>query len=104
MDASKKPVPMTYRIFYPTSFDEINAENDNMDVCLTMDDGTSYTFVVFTPDNLKELMRKDGVPYVLPCAPFLVAEALTPENIERLVAELVERGETFLRMYGTDVI
>lgn len=91
---------MKYSISYPTSLDEVNAENDNIDVCLNMEDGTSYTFVVFTIENLKDLMRKDGVPYCKPCYPFLVVEKITKEIIEHLVDELVEAGSIFLNMYG----
>ena len=93
---------MQYTLFYPTPLDEINAENDNMDVCLTMADGTTYTLVVCTPDNLKTLMQQDGIPYCPPAAPFLVVERLTEENITRLVAELVQGGAPLLRLYGGD--
>ena len=94
---------MEYFISITTPLEELNAENDNIDVCVTMKDGRTYTFVVCTPDNLKDLMKKDGVPYLKPCCPMLVAEKLTKEVIERLVDELIEAGDPFLRTYGEDI-
>ena len=94
---------MNYFISFPTSLEEVNAENDNIDVCLNMEDGTSYTFVVFTIENLKDMMKNDGVPYCKPCYPFLIVEKITKEVIEQLVEELVESGDLFLRIYGTDL-
>ena len=94
---------MKYSISFPTSLETINSENDNVDVCLYMADGTEYTFVIFTPENLKSLMKKDGVPFFRPCYPFLVVEEITRENIELLIKELVEMGELFLRIYGSDL-
>ena len=94
---------MEYVITFPTSLEEINPENDNIDVFLDLKDGTSYTFVVCTPDNLKELMKRDGVPYCQPGYPFLVVERITKENVERLIEELIESGDLFLKIYGTDL-
>ena len=93
---------MEYTITYPTSLETVNVENDNIDVCLHMADGTEYVFVVLTPDNLKSLMKKEGISYFRPSYPFLVVEKITRENIALLINELVEAGELFLRMYGTN--
>lgn len=95
---------MKYFISYPTSLDGVNIKNDNIDVCLNMEDGTSYTFVVFTIENLKDLMKKDGVPYCKPCYPFLIVEEITRKNIEQLVEELIEAGDLFLKIYGTNFL
>lgn len=37
---------MEYTLFYPTPWDQVAAENDNIDVCLTFPDGRSCTFAV----------------------------------------------------------
>ena len=93
---------MKYSITYPTSLETVDAENDNVDVCLHMDDGTEYAFVISTPENLKTIMKKEGIPYYPPGYPFLIVEKITKENIELLIEKLVDEGELFLRVYGTN--
>ena len=92
---------MEYTLFFPTPWDGVNPENDNIDVCLTFSDGRSYTFVVATPENLKFLMKQEGKPYLSPAAPILIAERLTEKIVTQLIAELVQDPE-LLRCYGND--
>lgn len=92
---------MKYAISFPTPWDQVNPENDNIDVCMTFPDGRSYTFVVITPENLKQLMAAEGKPYLSPGAPMLIVERLTEDTIRKLMAELAE-CEALLRCYGFD--
>lgn len=55
---------MNYNIIFPTAFDIINPDNDNMDVLVQTENGKQYTFVVATPDNVAYLMKKDNVPFL----------------------------------------
>ena len=95
---------MDYTIFYPTALDEIDPHNQNIDVCVTLADGRYFTFVVATPENLKHLMKQDGVPYLIPGLPFLIVEELTDHNIRSVIEELIRYDEqwddTLLRIYG----
>lgn len=93
---------MEYTLFFPTPWDAVNPENDNIDVCLTFSDGRSFTFVVATPENLKFLMKQEGKPYLSPGAPMLIAEKLTPEAVTGLLRELVQ-DEALLARYGSDL-
>ncbi len=95
---------MKYTITYPTDFEEVNKLNDNIDVCLRLEDGREYTLVVATPDNLKYLMQKDQLPFVRPGLPFLFVEEITEENIRQLVEELIKEDYVFLRIYGGDLL
>lgn len=93
---------MEYTLFFPTPWDRVDPVNDNIDVCLTFSDGRSYTFVVATPENLKELMKQDGVPYLIPASPMLIAERLTADVVSRLIAEVIS-DDTLLKYYGSDL-
>ena len=93
---------MEYTLFFPTPWDAVNPENDNIDVCLTFSDGRSFTFVVATPENLKFLMAQEGKPYLSPGAPMLIAKTLTPEAVTGLLRELVQE-EALLARYGSDL-
>ena len=95
---------MKYTITYPTDLKEVNKLNDNIDVCLRLEDGREYTFVVATPDNLKYLMKKDQVPFLRPGLPFLIVEEISEENIRQLVEELIKEDLVFLRIYGGDLL
>lgn len=98
---------MEYTIFYPTALNEIDPHNDNIDVCVTLEDGRSFTFVVATPETLKRLMEKDGVPYLIPGLPFLIVNELTDHNIRSVIEELIdydkEWDDTLLRIYGSSL-
>ena len=93
---------MEYTLFFPSPWDAVNPENDNIDVCLTFSDGRSFTFVVAIPENLKFLMKQEGKPYLSPGAPMLIAEKLTPEAVTGLLQELVQE-EALLTRYGSDL-
>lgn len=93
---------MEYTLFFPTPWDGVNPENDNIDVCLTFSDGRSFTFVVATTENLKFLMKQDCKPYLSPGAPMLIAEKLTPEAVTGLLQELVQ-DDALLERYGSDI-
>ena len=93
---------MEYTLFFPTPWDQVNPENDNIDVCLTFSDGRSFTFVVSTPENLKFQMAQEGKPYLSPGAPMLIAKTLTPEAVTGLLQELMQ-DEALLARYGSDI-
>lgn len=92
---------MKCTLFYPTPWEQVDAENDNIDVCMTFPDGRSYTFVVATPENLKQLMEAEGKPYLTPGAPMLIARKLTEDVVSRLMAEVAE-DDSLLKYYGSD--
>ena len=95
---------MGYTVFYPTPWEFVDTDNDNIDVCLELETGETFTLVVATPDNLKSLMKKDGLPYIAPGTPFLFVEKLTEQNIGQLIDELLKQGSNLLRLYGEDVL
>ena len=91
---------MQYSVFYPTKLSELpDCGNDNADVCVTLENGATDTFVFITPENLKAIMRKDGAPYVDPRFRFLVVERLSEDIIEAAIKELVS-DEDLLKEYG----
>ena len=91
---------MEYTLYFPTPWEQVNPENDNIDVCLTCSDGRNYTFVVATPENLRFLMVQEGKPYLSPAAPILIAERLAEDVVTQLITELTE-DEALLRCYGS---
>lgn len=93
---------MKYYYFYPTPLDEVDDDNDNIDVCLKVEDGREYTLVVTTPNGIKSIMERTGLSYIEPGAPFLLVERLSDANIRNLIESLVNENERWLRVYGTD--
>lgn len=96
---------MNYTIYYPTEPERISdIYNDNIDVCVTDEHGNSYTFVVATPDNLKQMLSTPGNDFFAPAYPFLVAKAITREIIEALIESVMNSPEEVIRLYGNDDI
>ena len=94
---------MLYKIKFPFLWESINVNDDNVDVCVELEDGKQYTFVVATPDNLKSLMQKDSLPFLKPALPLLFVEKITAENIVRLIDSLLNDNVFLLKFYCTDV-
>ncbi|MGA3599120.1 hypothetical protein [Lysinibacillus agricola] len=47
-------------IEFPTYFETIDKNNDNIDVFVRMEDGVTYTMVITTPNNYYWYMDKEG--------------------------------------------
>lgn len=94
---------MKYDIFYPTSLDRIDPDNDNIDVLVQTENGEHYSFVIATPDNLKHLMYKDETSFLKPGLPFLFVEKLTDINIRSVIESLLEEDEQLIQIYGNDI-
>ena len=93
---------MDYKLYFPTDFNNVNPENDNIDLCIELPNGRKYTLVISTPQNLQHLISSGGKPYLEPSLPFLFVDQLTEENIRLLIDELV-KDAILLRIYGDDL-
>ena len=92
---------MSYKITFPFLWESVNENDDNVDVCIELENGQQYVFVIATPDNLKSLMRKDSLPFLKPAPPFLFVEKITEKNIVQLIDELLINDINLLTVYGT---
>jgi len=82
---------------------ESDPMNDNIDVLVHLDDGTVYSFLVATPNNIFWCMENQKLDYYFGVPPVFVAN-LTSDNIERALGALVsesESGAEWLSLYGT---
>lgn len=93
---------MEYDILFPFNFDEIDPHNDNVDICIHCDNGSEYSVVVITPENLSSLMESTCKPYISPDFRFLVVKEITVENIQQLVSMLSQEKE-LLDFWGADI-
>ncbi len=87
---------MSYKIYYPTSLSEINSNDDNIDICVTCEDGEMLTFVVATIENVKHLLE-NGV--LSPTVKFLIADELTQSKIEKVIG-IVMSDKQIRNFYG----
>lgn len=98
---------MNYSLSYPTSLDWVDPRSDNIDVCVQLEDGRNYTFVISTPDDLKRQMVNGGKPYLIPGSPQLFVEELTDQNIRSVIEELIRDdellGDKLIWIYGADI-
>ena len=91
---------MKYSVFYPTKISALpDIFNDNIDVCVTLENGKNYTLVFITPTNLETMMKRDGLSYIDPHFKFIVVEQLSENIIDTVIRNLVEHEE-LLREYG----
>lgn len=90
---------MQYSLSFPTPLHEAHPRNDNIDVCLRLEDGRTYTFVAATPENLRFLMEKDNLSFWDPGAPFLIVESIRESSIRQAVEAIIDNDE-LLQLYG----
>jgi len=89
------------RIEYPSPLEEVYSLNDNIDVLVHLDDGSVYSFVVATPNNIFWCMDNENVDYFFGIPPVFVRD-LKPDNIERALRALVnEDNGKWLEVYGS---
>jgi len=68
---------------------------------LKLSDGTVYSFVVATPNNVFRCMENEGTDYFFGYPPPLFVSRLNEDNIKRaFLALLSERSEHWLNLYG----
>lgn len=93
---------MEYKVSYPTPLCEIaDPENDNVDVCVTMPDGTTYTLVFITPRNLSRMMEERGEAFVDPAFRFVTVRRIDRACIGDALRVITADPE-LLSYYGSD--
>ena len=85
---------------YVSPLADENPADGNIDVWIEMEDGSKYSFLVATPNNIYWCMENEGVDYFFGTPPIFVKQ-LTAENIERaLKAFVAEAGGDLLAVYA----
>lgn len=88
-------------IRYPSRWEEVNPENDNIDVHVRLDDGRLFSFVVATPNNIFWCMANEGIDYYFGTPPLFV-RLLNQACVEKAIeAILTENDGRWLEVYGT---
>jgi predicted phosphodiesterase len=87
------------KVEYPTPLSELNdVENDNIDVFVELEDGSSCTVVVSTPKNYYQYMEREGVDYYCG-APDIIVKRLTEENIRNAINKYASDNAYWLKFY-----
>ena len=95
---------MDYQLFFPTKLENINTTNDNIDVCLQLKNGRTYTLVFATPKNLESMMKNENIHFIYPETRFLIVDELSEENIKQTIKHLLIQDSRFIEFYGGDII
>jgi len=64
--------PKVLRISYVSSLEGANPENDNIDVHVHLNDGSIYSLLVATPNNIFWCMDNEGIDYYFGAPPLFV--------------------------------
>jgi hypothetical protein len=85
---SLKPFVMEFKIVFPDGYTITNINNDNIDVNVVLPNGEVYFGTLFTKDNIKYLMDKEGEHYSW-ATDMLVVKDLSIEKIYKALEELI---------------
>ena len=87
-------------ISYPTSINGIsNPFNGNTDVFVELEDGTTYTLVAITPQNIETYMSNEGISFVPAGPPFVIVKSIADENIRVAIESYAEEDAYWLKVY-----
>ncbi|MBB6215036.1 hypothetical protein HNQ80_001125 [Anaerosolibacter carboniphilus] len=87
-------------ISYPTPLDIVtDIENDNIDVCVELENGFSMTLVVTTPKNLLWYMNKENREYIEAGSVDIIVKSLTEDNIRMAIETYTENNAYWLKLY-----
>jgi len=88
-------------IKFLSPIEDVNPENDNVDVLVSLDDGRSFSFLVATPSNIFWSMANEGIDYYFGTPPLFV-RVLNRECVEKAIKAIITEGDgRWLDVYGT---
>jgi hypothetical protein len=88
-------------IEYLAQLEDLDPDNGNLDVFLTLVDGRTFLIVVSTPVNIYWCMENEGVDYFFG-SPEVFVKKLTRENIRAALEAIVTEDDgEWLYVYGT---
>jgi hypothetical protein len=86
--------------------DEVKDQlNDSIDVGIEFEDGSSYTIIVRTPDNLVEEMLQESTNFIKPGTPVIVVKQLTKKTVNEAIKAYAEDEGYWLKLcqFGDDI-
>lgn len=87
-------------INFPSPLTDIeDISDDNIDVFVDLEDGSSYTVVVATCKNVLSLMDKDKADFSEPGCPFIIVRKLTMKVIKEAIETYAENDAYWLKLY-----
>ncbi|MBY9079567.1 hypothetical protein D3C75_543290 [compost metagenome] len=87
------------RINYPTDLSIIkDKEDDNIDVFVELEDGSSITLVISTPNNLLSQMEGEQLNYMFAPMPDIIVKSLTPVNIQEAIEMYAEKDAFWMKV------
>lgn len=85
----------------PNQLEKIpDIEDNNIDVCVELEDGYTHTVIVATSKNLLSLMDKDKMNFLEPGCPFIIVKRLTKEIIEETIKAYAEDNAYWLKFHN----
>lgn len=79
--------------------DEVKDQlNDSIDVGIEFEDGSSYTIIVRTPDDLVEEMLQEGTNFIKPGTPVIVVKQLTKKTVNEAIKAYAEDEGYWLKL------
>jgi hypothetical protein len=86
---------------YPSRWEDVNPENDNIDVLVRLEDGRSFSFLVATPNNIFWCMDNEGLNYFFGVPPLFVRVLRKSYVEEALIAICADGADRWLDKYGS---
>ena len=92
--------PQLLKINYPSPLEEVDPENDNIDVHVHFDNGSVYSFLIATPNNIYWCMDNEGIDYFFGTPPVFVRRLTHDCIYEALIAIATADGGKWISLYG----
>ncbi|MCS3869427.1 flagellar biosynthesis component FlhA [Chryseobacterium ginsenosidimutans] len=79
---------MNFKIIFPTGYNIVNPNNDNIDVNIVLENKKVFFATIFTLENIKHLLDEGHESYFF-VTNMIIAKNITKPEIKKVITEIV---------------
>jgi len=79
---------MNFKIIFPTGYNVINPDNDNIDINIVLENKKVFFTTIFTVENIKYLLD-DGQESYFSSTDMIITKNITKTEIKKVITEII---------------
>ena len=79
---------MNFKIVFPTGYNIINPDNDNIDINIVLENNKVFFATIFTVENIKHLLDEGQESY-FSSTDMIITKNITKPEIKKVITEII---------------